>query len=79
MKTVNVAELRAHLGAYLADVGQGEEVQICKRNKGIARILKMSDAPVHNRTRLGCARGSVQILGDIVSPASSEEDWEMLR
>jgi antitoxin (DNA-binding transcriptional repressor) of toxin-antitoxin stability system len=79
MKSVNVAELRAHFGEYLAGVEQGEEVQICKRNKSVARILRTTAVPMRNGTLLGCARGTVRILGDIVAPAFGDDDWEMSR
>jgi antitoxin (DNA-binding transcriptional repressor) of toxin-antitoxin stability system len=79
MITVNVAELRAHLGEFLADVQKGQEVEICKRNKGVARMVRPPSKIAGNRTRLGSAKGSVRILGDIVSPAIPEDDWEMLR
>jgi prevent-host-death family protein len=79
MKAVNVAELRAHFGEYLADVVRGEEVQICKRNKGVARIVKLPGGSKRNGTRLGCARGTIRILGDIVSPALADDEWEMHR
>jgi antitoxin (DNA-binding transcriptional repressor) of toxin-antitoxin stability system len=79
MKSVNVAEFRAHFGQYLAGVEQGEEVQICKRNKSVARILRSTAVPVRNGTVLGCARGTVRILGDIVAPAFGDDDWEMSR
>ena len=77
MKSVNVAELRAHFGEYLAAVEGGEEVQICKRNRGVARILKEPHFTARNQTRLGFAKGSVRILGDIVGPAMDADDWEM--
>jgi prevent-host-death family protein len=79
MKAVNVAELRAHFGEYLADVEQGCEVQICKRNKSVARIVRVATGTGKNGTRLGYARGTVRILGDIVAPAFGDEEWEMLR
>jgi len=78
MKSVNVAELRGHLGEFLACVQKGEEVQVCKRNKAVARILKMPGQSGRNATKLGCARGTVQILGDIIAPAMNDDEWEML-
>ncbi|MCE9613282.1 MAG: type II toxin-antitoxin system prevent-host-death family antitoxin [Lentisphaerae bacterium] len=77
MKAVNVAELRAHFGEYLAEVERGEDVQICKRNKSVARLVRISTETVKNETRLGSAQGTVSILGDIVSPAIEAGDWEM--
>jgi len=39
MKTVNIAELKAHLSAHLQLVKSGEEVLVCERNKPVARIV----------------------------------------
>jgi prevent-host-death family protein len=79
VKAVNVAELRAHFGEYLADVEQGVDVQICKRNKSVARIVRLTTGAERKRTRLGCARGTVRILGDIIAPAFADDDWAMHR
>jgi prevent-host-death family protein len=79
MTSVNVAELRGRFGVYLSRVEKGEEVRICKRNKGVARMVRLSETPTRNTTRLGCARGTVRIRGDILAPAFSDDDWEMSR
>jgi prevent-host-death family protein len=39
MKTVNIAELKAHLSAHIQLVREGEEVLVCDRNKPVARIV----------------------------------------
>ena len=39
MRTVNIADLKAHLSAHIQFVRQGEEVLICDRNKPVARIV----------------------------------------
>ena len=39
MKTVNIAELKAHLSAHIQLVRDGEEVLVCDRNKPVARII----------------------------------------
>ncbi len=77
MKTVNVAEFRAHIGDFLEEVEGGAEVQISKRNKRIARVLPIESEPIGNGTQLGCARGTLRILGDVVAPALADDDWDM--
>jgi prevent-host-death family protein len=42
MKTVNVAELKNQLSAYLAYVRNGEEVLIKDRNTPVAKIVPLS-------------------------------------
>ena len=39
MRTVNIAELKAHLSAHIQLVRDGEEVLVCDRNKPVARII----------------------------------------
>jgi prevent-host-death family protein len=39
MRTVNIAELKAHLSAHIQHVREGEEVLVCERNRPVARII----------------------------------------
>ena len=39
MRTVNIAELKAHLSAHIQLVRDGEEVLVCDRNQPVARIV----------------------------------------
>ena len=77
MKIANIAEFKNRLSEYLALVGQGEEIEVRKYNIPVARVI-----PVHragaNRTKLGCGRGTVQILGDMTEPLLPPDSWEML-
>lgn len=79
MKTVNVAEFRAHFSEYLAKVEKGEDVQVCKRNKAVARMTPVDVGPRKNMTRLGSSTGSVRIMGSLVDPVFDADDWEMHR
>jgi prevent-host-death family protein len=44
MRTVNVAELRSRLSAYLGRVRSGEEILIRDRNLAVAKIVPLSKA-----------------------------------
>jgi prevent-host-death family protein len=79
MKMANVAEFRAHFGEILAQVERGEEVSICKRNKPVARLVRIDVPRKANATQLGCARGSVRIMCDLTEPAIQADQWEMHR
>jgi prevent-host-death family protein len=46
------------------------EVVITKRGRPVARLVPVDEAP----PLFGCMRGSVDIVGDIVSPTG--ESWE---
>ena len=77
MKSVNIAEMKARLSSYLALVEQGEEIQICRRNVPIARVVPCKSHHV-NQTKLGCMQGSVVVNCDLTEPVF-EDDWEMLK
>ncbi len=55
----------------------GEELVITKRGKPVARLVP---AKAERRSLLGCTKGSIKILGDIIEPAV-DPGWEeeMLR
>jgi prevent-host-death family protein len=42
MKTVNIAELKDKLSAYLEEVEKGEEILIINRKKPVARVTRVS-------------------------------------
>jgi len=43
MKQAKVAELKAHLSEYLAQVRRGETVVVCDRNTPIARLIPFGE------------------------------------
>ena len=59
MRTVNIADLKAHLSAHIQRVRDGEEVLVCDRNRPVARIVP---CPLEELLRAGeaayCPRGS---------------------
>jgi prevent-host-death family protein len=78
MKTINASEFKAKCLAILDEVSAtGEPLTILKHGKPVAQLVP----PV---TRKGpypqdSLKGSVQILGDIISPAVDPDDWEANR
>jgi prevent-host-death family protein len=42
VRTVNIADLKAHLSAHLQHVQNGEEVIVCDRNRPVARITPVA-------------------------------------
>ena len=77
VKVADIAEFKNHLSEYLAAVANGEEVEVRKRNKPLARVV-----PIHrtgrNRTVLGCGEGSVVVKSDPTAPMIPDPDWETL-
>jgi prevent-host-death family protein len=78
MKTASVAELKKRLSAYLAAAEQGEDVQVRKRNLPIARLVGIPRVR-KNMTKLGYAKGTVAIRGDLTEPMVPPSRWDMLK
>jgi prevent-host-death family protein len=78
MKTANIAEFKTNLSSFISLVEKGEEIEICKHNIPVARILPLS-RKVINKTRLGCGIKTVRINADLTEPAISPSVWEMLK
>lgn len=79
MKVANIAELKNNLSKFLSLVEKGEDVQICKRNIPIARIVPVRNKKKKNNTRLGCGQGTVKIKADLTEPMIPLEKWDMLK
>jgi prevent-host-death family protein len=56
----------------------GEPVRITRAGEPVAEIVPVS-SPVRPKSWLGSYRSSGTIQGDIVSPASDESLWDVLR
>lgn len=70
MKTVNIHEAKTHLSRLLARVARGEEIQIAKAGKPIARLVPVV-APQRERV-LGSDSGRVVIADDFDAPLPGE-------
>ena len=62
MRTVNIAELKAHLSAHIQLVRDGEEVLVCDRNKPVARIVPCELENLPERERQLIARGPLRLV-----------------
>jgi prevent-host-death family protein len=78
MKELGVSEFKAHCLAVLDEVARtGEAVTVLKRGKALARVLPaVSTGDGYPQARL---IGTVEVLGDIISPALPSETWEVER
>ncbi|MBI3935390.1 MAG: type II toxin-antitoxin system prevent-host-death family antitoxin [Betaproteobacteria bacterium] len=78
MESINVSEFKARCLSILDEVARtGKTITICKRGKPLARIVP----PAYSK--LGypqeTLRGTLTIVGDIVSPVMDPEDWSANR
>ncbi len=69
MKTVNVAELKNHLSAYLQLVREGEEVVVKDREQPVARITSYDVSGLSESERRLVASGGLKL------PEEPTPDW----
>jgi len=78
MKEVAISEFKAKCLALLDQVQKTRKpIRITRFGKPIAEVVPPS--PVSTRDWIGSMKGESKILGDVVSPASDPDDWEVLR
>jgi len=78
MKTVAISEFKAKCLQLLEQVQKTKQpLVVTKRGRPIAEV-----GPILTTAEpdwMGSMKGRIEILGDIVSPASDQGDWEALR
>ncbi|MGD1074334.1 MAG: type II toxin-antitoxin system Phd/YefM family antitoxin [Bryobacteraceae bacterium] len=78
MKEVAISEFKAKCLALLDQVQKTKKpIRVTRRGKPIAEVVPAT--PVRSPDWMGSMQGRSKILGDIISPASDESDWEVLR
>lgn len=79
MQEISISEFKAKCLALLEQVSKTKKpIRVLRRGKPIAEVVPPT-AP-HDRTNwLGSMKGKMEIVGDIVSPATEENEWEVLR
>jgi prevent-host-death family protein len=78
MKEVAISEFKAKCLALLAQVEKTKTpIRITRRGRAVAEVVPAT--PVRSADWMGSMKDRIQILGDILSPASDESDWEVLR
>lgn len=79
METVSISKFKATCLALLKRVKRtGKPILVTRRGEPIAEIVPPSP-PAARVGWLGMFASAGKILGDVVSPASDETDWETLR
>jgi prevent-host-death family protein len=77
MKKVAISEFKAKCLAMLEEVQKTRKPLLITRfGEPVAEVVPPSTAAPHDW--MGSMKDSMKILGDIVSPASEESDWEAL-
>ena len=78
MKEIAISEFKTKCFALLERVRKTREpIVITRYGIPIARVVPAS---VHDRSAwIGSMKDSIEIVGDIISPANEESEWEVLR
>ncbi|HXF13412.1 MAG TPA: type II toxin-antitoxin system Phd/YefM family antitoxin [Terriglobales bacterium] len=78
MKEVAISEFKAKCLSILDHVNKTKRpIRITRRGKAVAEVVPPS--PESPKDIFGFMKGEVEILGDILSPATDPDDWEVLR
>jgi prevent-host-death family protein len=78
MKEVAISEFKAKCLSLLDQVQKTKQpIRITRRGRPVAEVGPPT--PVRSNDWMGSMKGKSKILGDIISPASDESDWEVLR
>lgn len=79
IETVTASKFKATCLALLEKVKRtGQPILVTRRGEPLAQVLP-PPAPPKRMPWLGSFRSSGKIIGDILSPALAESDWEALR
>ena len=79
MQEIAISEFKAKCLAILERVEKTREpIRITRHGKPVAEVIPST--PVMDRAAwIGSMKDSMEILGDIISPATDEDEWEVLR
>ena len=79
MKEVAISEFKAKCLSLLDQVKRTKKtLRVTRFGEPIADVIPCSPQTGHAEW-IGSMKDTMKILGDIVSPASNERDWEVLR
>jgi prevent-host-death family protein len=79
MEEIAISRFKATCLSVLENVRKTQKpVRITRFGKPVAEVVPPSIQPTPANW-LGCMAGTGRIAGDIVSPASDESDWDVLR
>jgi len=80
VEEIAISEFKAKCLAILERVEKTKEpIRITRHGKPVAEVVPVKPLVMDRAAWIGSKRGRMEILGDIVSPASDEDEWEALR
>jgi prevent-host-death family protein len=79
MKEIAISEFKAKCLGILEEVRKTRRpIRVTRFGKPVAEVIPPSPEE-RPKTWLGCMAGSMKIVGDIVGPTGSFDDWEAWR
>lgn len=79
METLAISKFKATCLGVLERVRKtGQPVLVTKRGVPVAQVVPPPPPKPAEQSAFGCMRGTIEVVGDIVSPLP-EEEWEALR
>jgi len=79
MKEIAISEFKAKCLGILEEVRKTRKpIRVTRFGKPVAEVIPPSPQRPEGR-RLGCMAGTMEIVGDIVGPISSWDDWKAAR
>jgi prevent-host-death family protein len=78
MKEIAVSEFKAKCLAILDQVQKTKRpIRVTRRGKPLAEVIPPSSTSTQDW--MDSMKGEVKILGDIISPATDLDDWEVMQ
>jgi prevent-host-death family protein len=78
MPEISISEFKATCLAVLHRVKRtGQSILVTRRGEPIAQVTPPPPM-ARPQSWLGCMAGTATIVGDVISPATEESDWEAL-
>jgi prevent-host-death family protein len=79
VRTISISKFKAQCLAILEDVRRTRRPLLVTRfGRPVAEVVPPSP-PKRRKDRLGCMEGTARIVGDIVGPTTTPDDWDALR
>lgn len=79
MQEVAISEFKAKCLALIEQVRATKKpIRITRFGKAVAEVVP-SSAVMDRKKWIGSMKNTMEITGDIVSPANDEDEWEVLR
>lgn len=79
MEEVSISEFKAKCIGLLDRVSKTKKaIRVTRHGKPVAEVVPVSEV-VDRAQLIASMQGSGETLGDIISPANDEDDWEVLR